>query len=206
MTDNRTLYKGLSNAAWGYFLLYVNFSLSFGGVTINVLPPFAGMLLLRSAIGKLSSGRRDLELLRPLTTLLAAWHFADWALALAGTDLEKFQLTFLSLLVLAATLYFHFQFLTDMAAMAEQYQPEGERLDRDILGCRTDMLLLTTAASLLGYLMDALPRIFDGDLAMAMVTALTICLVAASLILTVLLMLALFRLRRCVRDMEPGLQ
>ena len=50
MTDRETLYSGLSNAAWGYFLLHFNFNLGFNGVRINILPEFAGFLLLLSAI------------------------------------------------------------------------------------------------------------------------------------------------------------
>ena len=145
MTDYERLYTGLSHAAWGYFLLHFNFNLNFDSVSINILPSFAGALLLLSAVDKLSAERRDLKLLRPLCMILAAWHLADWLLALAGTSLTG-KILFLDLIFTAVLLYFHFQFLTDMAAIAEKYQPEEETLNRRILRRRTVLLVLATIA------------------------------------------------------------
>lgn len=198
MSDQNQLYEGLSNTAWGYFFLFINFDLNIDSISVNILPPFVGCLLLLSAIKKLTPERRDLALLRPLCILLAAWHAASWALALVGIKLGEMRLVFLDLLVLAATLYFHFQYLTDVAALAERYQSEEEHLDKDIRGCRTDLILLLTASNAAGYLVQFQP--FQEGVGGAMTAALAICLTVATLILIVLLMMALFRLRRDVRD------
>lgn len=188
------LYTGLSQAAWGYFLLHFNFNLNFGGSSVNILPEFAGFLLLLSAIGKLSVERRDLALLRPLCVLLAAWHGAKWALAIIGISLDDPRLLCLGLIAMAATLYFHFQFLTDMAALAERYQPEGEGLDRRILRRRTILLVLTTAVDLMG---DAI-QLLRSERAEVLTVVYT-CLAAVILIVIVLIMVSLFQLRRCVQ-------
>ena len=120
MAETNPLYTGLSQAAWGYFFITFDFSLN----SVSILPRFVGYILLYMAIGKLSRARRDLNLLRPLCILLAGYSFVDWLLSWQGRDADGLSI-FLNLVVAAATLYFHFQFLTDMAALAQEYQPEG---------------------------------------------------------------------------------
>ena len=75
--DRESLYRALSNGAWGY--LFLNFDLNVG--TVSVTPRFVGWLLFVAAIRDLSPERRDLALLRPLALLLAAWSGADWLLS-----------------------------------------------------------------------------------------------------------------------------
>lgn len=199
--DRELLYTGLSQAAWGYFLVHFNFNLGLDGMTVNILPEFAGFLLLLSAIGKLSSERRDLALLRPLCVLLTAWHWVKWALAIVGFDLDSVRFIYLGLIVMAATLYFHFQFLTDMAALAEKYQPAGETLDRRIRGRGTVLLVLTTAADLLGDL----AQLLWNEEQVVLLSGAVFCLVVVLLIVIILIMISLFQLRRFVRETETPL-
>lgn len=188
--ERENLYTGLSRAAWGYFFLTFDFNLG----TVSVLPRFVGFGLLLSAIGRLSGERRDLKLLRPLCGLLTAWAVLDWLLSWGGGSANG-HILFLDLLISAAGLYFHFQFLTDMAALAEQYQPEGSSLDQRIRRRRTVYIVVLTAFNLaqdvptgwverLGMLGNAL---MTGGLLVAAVAAL-------------LIMTALFGLRRCFRE------
>lgn len=195
MSDYERLYTGLSHAAWGYFLLHFNFNLNFDSASINILPSFAGALLLLSAVDKLSAERRDLKLLRPLCMILAAWHLADWVLALNGSSLSG-KLLFLDLIFTVVLLYFHFQFLTDMAAIAEKYQPEGETLNRRIRGRRTALLVLTTIADVASGLVQLLEleQVFE------MTAVVWGLLSIAVLIVIVMIMFSLFQLRRYVRD------
>ena len=195
MSDYERLYTGLSHAAWGYFLLHFNFNLNFDSASINILPSFAGALLLLSAVDKLSAERRDLKLLRPLCMILTAWHLADWVLALNGSSLSG-KLLFLDLIFTVVLLYFHFQFLTDMAAIAEKYQPEGETLNRRIRGRRTALLVLTTIADVASSLVQLLEleQVFE------MTAVVWGLLSAAVLIVIVMIMFSLFQLRRYVRD------
>lgn len=201
MTDYERLYTGLSHAAWGYFLLHFNFNLNFDSVSINILPSFAGALLLLSAVNKLSAERRDLKLLRPLCMILAAWHLADWLLALAGTSLTG-KILFLDLIFTAVLLYFHFQFLTDMAAIAEKYQPEGETLNRRILRRRTVLLVLATIADVASGLFQAadLGQMMKMEMPFGLLTIALGVLLAVTLIVIVMIMFSLFQLRRYVRN------
>lgn len=185
------LYRGLSHGAWGYFFLHFDFNLG----TVSVFPRFAGFLLLLSAINKLSGERRDLSLLRPLAILLAAWNAADWLASWAGMGVDG-HILFLDLLMTAAGLYFHFQFLTDMAALAEQYQPAGDDLDRRLRRRRTAYVVLITVIALILDLPAGLLGDWQNWTAMGMAVA--ACAVA------VFVMTGLFGLRRCFREGESG--
>ena len=190
--ENKDVYSGLSHAAWGYFFLHFDFNLG----TVSIFPRFVGWLLLLSACTKLSGERRDLALLRPLAVLLAAWHTLDWLLSWGGAGVDGHVL-FLELLVAVAGLYFHFQFLTDMAALAERYQPEGAGLDGKLRNRRAVYVVLTTLFALLGDLLAALPE--PGGEWIFMGMALT------ALIAAFLIMAALFRLRRYFAAAEAEL-
>lgn len=188
--ERENLYRGLSHGAWGYFFL--NFDLNFNNV--SVLPRFVGFCLLLSAIAKLSGARRDLTLLRPLCILLACWNALDWLLSWMGRDLDG-QILFLDLLVGAAGLYFHYQFLTDMAALAEQFQRSGSELSGKICCRRTAYIVLITITALL---MD-LPAGLLGDWQEGII----LCIMAAGCIAALLIITAMFSLRKCLAPLGP---
>ena len=190
-TERENLYTGLSHAAWGYFFLNFDFNLG----TVSVLPRFVGFVLLLSAITKLSGERRDLKLLRPLCILLMGWATFDWLLSWGGRDLDG-HILFLDLLISATQLYFHYQFLTDMAALAEQYQREGDDLDGRLRRRRTVYIVLITVVALLISLPAGL--LGDWQEGVIMGTAVIACVVA------LMIMTALFGLRRCFREAESA--
>lgn len=193
MIDPNLLYTGLSQAAWGYFFVSIDFNLN----GVSVLPRFVGWLLLLSASGKLSAVRRELSLLRPLCALLAAWCFGDWLLSWGGGDIDG-RFPFLDLVVTVAALYFHFQFLTDMAALAEGYQLDDGNLPAHIRCHRTAYTLLITLISLLESAFRIFPwRWWSGVIVFAAVVT---CIVA------LLIMADLFHLRRLVPKLENGSQ
>lgn len=185
------MYEGLSQAAWGYFLLHVDFKLG----TVSILPAFAGYLLLLSAVGKLSGERRDLALLRPLCMLLGAWNALSWLCSWVGAD-PGGLFPPLNMVITVAGLYFHFQFLTDMAALAEACQPEGSDLDQRLLRRRTVCIVLLTAAFVLLYLPAGR---FEEQRAFV-VGALTVLL----LLTAIFIMAGLLELRRCFRQEEEN--
>lgn len=191
MTESNRLYSGLSQAAWGYFFVTFDFNLG----PVSVLPRFVGFYLLFSAIGKLSAERRDLNLLRPLCILLTGWSGIDWLLSWRGGDIEG-HILFLDLVVTAVTLYFHFQFLTDMAALAEAYQPDDDNLAVRIRSHRTAYTLLVTAIALLQSLAQAFP--WEWWPGIAVFAAVIACIVA------LMIMADLFHLRRLVPKAEIG--
>lgn len=188
--ERETIYRGLSQAAWGYFFLHFDFNLG----TVSIFPRFVGFLLLLSAIGKLSGERRDLVLLRPLAALLGAWAALDWLLSWLGGTVGG-HILFLDLLMAVASLYFHFQFLTDMAALAERYQPEGDDLDQRLRRRRTVYVVLMTAIDLVIDLPDGLLGDWQRWTALGMAV---IACIAALFVMT-----GLFGLRRCFREETP---
>lgn len=189
MTERNIIYSGLSAAAWGYFFLHFNINLG----TVSILPAFVGYLLLKAAIGNLSQERRNLALLRPLCILLAVWTGVDWLLSWTGTYVNVL-LPPLNVVIVAAGLYFHFQFLTDMSALAETYQPEGVDLDQQILRRRTVYIVMLTASQVLAYL--PVGR-FEEQRGFAMMA-----LIVLQVIVAVIIMLDLFHLRQYFREEE----
>lgn len=185
--EQERLYTGLSHAAWGYFFLHFDFNLG----PVSLLPRFVGWLLLLSAIASLREERRELGLLRPLGILEALWSGGDWFLSWMGGSTGG-HLLFLDLLLEVVTLYFHFQFLTDMAALAERYQPEEGTLAHRLLHRRTVYLLTLTAISLAGEM----SKLFSW----AGWEWLLPGLVLVGCIVAVMIMANLFELRRCFRD------
>ena len=86
-------------------------------------------------------------------------------------------------------IYFHFQLLTNLASIAAKYQPEEYYLDKKLLSYRTMQTVLLTSVIIIGYLSKWL-----GDLA----AVTSVMMIIAYLIAGVLLMKALFDLRRCL--------
>ena len=193
--DREKLYSGLSCAAKGYLLIHINFNIGMNGVQINILPAFAGYLLLLSAIEKLSGERRDLALLRPLGLLLAGWHAVDWMFTWAGTQLGDI-LPAANLLMQVVTLYFHFQFLTDMAALAETYQPVGSGLDRRLRGRRAAYVVLSTVISVLSSVPAGR---FEEEKVVVM-----ILLAVAAMIVVLFIVGGLFELRKAEREAQDA--
>ena len=148
MSDYEKLYHGLDRAAWAYFFLY--FNINVGGVSL--LPTFVGYLLFLGAIKLLEDEERELSLIRPLAVLLAIWHSLDWFLSFIGADLYGLQ--FIDLIRNVINIYFHFQLLTNLASIAQRYQPEGMELDHKLLRYRTLQTLMITALWAITYFSD----------------------------------------------------
>lgn len=144
MTDYAKLYKGISRAAWGYLLVYFDFT--FNG--FNILPDFIGWLFFLSAIAYLNAEQPELRLLRPFTWLLVIWSGIQWFWA--AFSLPSLQISPILLLpIYLAELYFHFQFLTNLASIAAAHQPEDAPHQKRLLLCRTVQTLVLTANTLL---------------------------------------------------------
>ena len=187
MTDRETLYTGAGRAAWGYFFLYLDINLG----SLNILPDWGAYLLFLSAIRLLAGERRDLGLLRPLGILLAVWHGADWALALFGGGVSGLWAP-ADVVIGVVQMYFHFQLLTDCAALAAAHQGPEETVDRRLLRWRTVQTVLMTAVLCCSYGAAWLPE----TAAEAALTLMALVYLVAGLCV----MLALFALRRLFRE------
>lgn len=187
MNDKDILVTGTGYAAWGYFFLYFDFKLG----PISILPDFVGMLLFLNAIKTLKGLRRELSLLEPLAIMLLVWHLAKWLLAWVGLSLDGLWQP-LGLIITVTNLYFHFQLLTDFAALARQYLP-GTDLSDKMLKWRSIQTVILTGVYLMGYTNG----VQEGWMEIA-----AFILIAVQLFAMLLLMMALFDLRKQFRNME----
>lgn len=189
MTERQRLHGGLGQAAWGYFFLLFNFEIN----GLNLLPHFVGYILLLLALKKLGEEQgpqRDLALLRPLCLFLVIYHLVAWFGLLQPLSFALF----LSLLAMAATVYFHFQFLTNMAELAEEVQPPGSGLAERIKRWRSIYVVLHTAAFVVLQFWDWQ----EGWLVWLLAAMIIVWIVAGFMI-----MLTMFDLRKLFREEPP---
>ena len=145
----------------------------------------------------------DLRLLGPLTFPLGLWALKQYAFLLPAWDLSQFSwlLSWLALAVELTTLYFHFQFLTDLADIAARHAGEtGRDFSPALLRARTVVTVLSTAASVLFYLgVDSSGPLSSFSIALTLF--LLVVLVVQILCTTVLL----FRFSSALRRAGPVL-
>ena len=187
MKDKQLLIAGTGDAAWGYFFLYFDFNLG----SISILPSFVGFVLFYKAIKGLKELRRELALLEPLAVLLLAWHLTKWLLSWVGMSLDGLWQPF-GLIITLASIYFHFQFLTDFAALARQYLPETFLSER-ILRWRTVQTVIITGVYLMAYVSG-----FESG----WLQYVAVGMIVAQLFAMVMLMAALFAMRKEFRNLE----
>ena len=184
MTNHQKLYSGISKAAWGYFFLYFNINFN----NVSILPSFVGYLLFLSAINLLKDEERELSLLRTLAVIMALWTGVEWLASFVGLNLEGMW-QFIDIIISLVNLYFHFQFLTNLASIAAKYQPEGYELDAKLLRYRTLQTVMLTAIEVIIRFQPWLSEAW---------TVISICMVIVYLIAGICLMKALFDLRKCL--------
>jgi len=138
--SREALITAVRRVAWGYIFLHLNFSLG----SINLLPDWAGYLLILTAIPILDKELGSSHLLRPLGYMLTTWAVWRWLLdCINEPHLFAIDLYGLETVVSVISLYFHFQLLTELAEIAKRYDcPQEHR----ILTLRTVRTILFTAA------------------------------------------------------------
>lgn len=136
------LRRPIKSIFWAYFLIYINFNLN----SLNLLPAWAGYLMLYRWLDALSPEQPSLKLLRPFSLLLAAAALWDWLSQLLG-GLPQLP-GWLSVTAGLITLYFHFQLFTDLADLAQRRGVPPAGPDSvpvgGLLGARTIQALLHT--------------------------------------------------------------
>ena len=184
MTNYQRLYDGIGRAAWGYFFIYFDINLN----NVSILPSFIGYLLFLSAINCLREEERELGLLRTLGVILTVWHVASWLASWGSIDLDG-MLQVVDIIIGVVNIYFHFQLLTNLASIAAKYQSTDDGLDNKLLRYRTLQTVMLTAVIIVGYLVKWMPGLIAG---------ISICMIVVYLIAGILLMKALFDLRRSI--------
>ena len=139
MTDYGKIYAGITKAIWGYFFLYFDINLG----TVSILPSFVGYILFLKAIDLLKEEERELSLLKTLGYILTVWDAIEWLAKCVSYSFEG-QWQFVTLIVALINMYFHFQFITNIATIATKHQVEGCEYNKKLLTCRTIQTLMLT--------------------------------------------------------------
>ena len=147
MTDYGKIYNGITKAIWGYFFLY--FDINIG--TISIFPSFVGYILFTKAIELLKDEERELSLLKTLGFILTIWNAIEWLAKCVGYSFNS-NWQFITLIAGSLNLYFHFQFLTNIASIAITHQQENCTYHKSLLSCRTIQTLMLTVFLVVSYL------------------------------------------------------
>ena len=176
--NREALRNGLSKVAWAYIFLLLHITLNIGLHTLDLLPDWAGYLLLLSAIPLLEPVLRDLPLLWPFCVVLAAAEAVEWTAALLTGQSILYRFLPVKALLTCLAMYVTFQLLTDLARLAEREGlPAGRlRLCRDLNVVIRAMLFL--------------PLPWEEWMALAVVLAVT------GMIVCIMIAVQLFSLRR----------
>lgn len=174
------IYTHISQIAWGYLWIYLNIHLG----SINILPAFVGYFLLWQAIDALKDKEQEMQLLRPLVFILIGWHGMQWILSWKGFNLGEWS-TFLSLIIFMIDLYFHFQFLTNLASIAARYA-DGDYNEK-LLRYRTIITILNTIIAVITYIRNWMGAYADVVAAILLII---------NVIYLISLMSTLFKLRK----------
>lgn len=188
VTDYQRLHGGISKAAWGYVFLYFNININ----EVSLLPSFIGYLLFLAAIRALEGEERELSLLKTFCVILAVWNAAVWISGWGFGDLEG-RWPFADLLISLINIYFQFQFVTNLASIAEKYRTEDDDLHEKMLKYRTWQTIILTAVTISTTLFPSASEVWK---------YLSFAMAILYLILAVCLMKALFDLRACIRQRE----
>ena len=138
----------LSRIAWAYVFLLIDFSMSVNDFSINVLPGWVGFLLIFLALPSVEEQEPSASLLRPLVILLGLWEVIRWVGTLVTGSV--FDVPLLTLILSALSMYFHFQFLTNLSSIARAHGllEDSEKL----LHLRTGLTLFTALVTILYFL------------------------------------------------------
>ena len=183
MPEREKLAAGLGCAAWGYFFLLFNFEIN----GFNLLPEFLGYALFFGALEHFAGSGPDWAGLKPLCLFLLICNLLNYGQIIDALPVGRF----VTLLMVVAQIYFHFQFLSGVAELAASEAAE-EQLAGKFLGWRTVYIVLMTGVCVLLYF-------FNGDWESWLIWP-VLLLGFAEMVAEFWLMLALFKLRRILRQ------
>lgn len=138
MSDRVRLAEAVRRIALGYVLLHLNINLG----TLDILPDWVGHCLILSSLPVLAGEEKSAALLKPFGMILTVWSGLQWIFSLFG---DSWDGGILGTVIAIVGLYYHFQLLTNLAAISEKYGcPETGR----ILTLRTVLTVIDTVFSL----------------------------------------------------------
>lgn len=133
-TDAKKLAEAVRKVALGYAFIHLDLNLG----TIDVLPSWVGYWFILSSITVLGEREESVKLLKPLEKLLIIWNLVTWVCRIFGVSLNVYMLDMIPAVI---DLYFHFQLLTNVAHLAEDF---GYPKVHHILKLRTVRTLIST--------------------------------------------------------------
>lgn len=135
------LTKALYRIAIGFGILCFDINLG----PINILPNWLGYWLIVKSLDAIAEEEPSAALLKSLGNLLIGWFAVTWVMKILGMNLRASLVLWVAYLVAVEQLYFQFQLLTNIAAIAKKYVPQFEQR---ILQLRTVMTLMVTGYTL----------------------------------------------------------
>ena len=189
MTNNISeIRSAVKKVAWGFFLIYINFNLG----PCDILPDWAGYLLMVSALSVIALEEESAKLIKPFGITLVVWNIAEWMLTIFGMQM---YLDYISLIPSAINLYFSFQLFTNLAAIADKYScPQAKRL----LVLRTVNVIFTVTNTFLLYL----GIITEGG---DVYTVLTVSILVVAVVIMLAILITLFSFAASLGEIEEKL-
>ncbi len=145
MSDKK-LIKGISSLAWGYIFIHIDINI----FVIDLLPQWIGYCFFLNGLLYLSLYESSIKRLRPLGIFLVIWGVVE---EFARIYQIPFEINLITLIVTIVNLYFHFQLLTDVANIANNY---GLLIGEKIIFLRNARTILLTLLTILLPMLDNL--------------------------------------------------
>lgn len=135
MEQKEQLSRALRKIFWAYILLYFDINLG----TIDILPAWIGYIFLNQTISDcIEKEESSAKLLKPICLILTIYRLIDWFVAMLGLEMN---LLIVSEVFSVVALYFHFQFLTNLANIARKYDCP---IENTLLALRTVHTVMMT--------------------------------------------------------------
>lgn len=183
--DISTMRSAIKKVAWGFFLILFHINIG----TIDILPDWAGYVLMVSSLAFIALEEESAKLLRPFGIILIVWNVIEWVLEIF--TLSSY-LSFISIVPTVLNIYFCFQLFTNLADIAEKYScPQKKKL----LVFRTLYVICTVLSVSMIYL-----AVFsiDSEIYMVLMIAFTV----VNLILALCILFTLFGLSSSLGEIQ----
>ena len=134
--ETKTLSSSIKKIAVSYILIYLHINIS----VIDILPDWLGYFMIVSVLPILSEKEQSAGLLKPFGIAIGVWEIISGVLKIADA---QWNITLINFMFSIITIYFHFQLITNIAALDVE-QSKRKRL----LALRTATVLLHTVLTL----------------------------------------------------------
>ena len=121
---------------WGFFFVFLNFNLNFNQYSLNILPDFAGYILLFQGMRELEEESRWFQSIRPFSTGMAVYTAILWLGDLlgvgSGSEYQQILTDILGLLAAIVALYVSWGLTQGVLEMESRRGADlnGQRIDK----------------------------------------------------------------------------